>query len=136
MFSRLRSLFARRPNRGGGPAVIEATADGFVLRPSGGAAVEVPWSAVRRAAAYKRDLVTTDAIMLVLELDAPAPALLELSEEWPGFADLFGGMERALGVSPAWYIEIMLPAFEPTPRVLYERPGASSAPPAGGTPPE
>jgi hypothetical protein len=94
--------------------------------------VDVLWRGVRRVVAFKRDLYTTDAIMLLLELDGPAPRLLELSEEWPGFADLLGSMEGTLGISPAWYIEIMTPVFEATPRVLYERAGLPSvvSPPA------
>jgi hypothetical protein len=137
MFSRLRGLFARRSKRSEPPPVIEATADGFVLRRSDGTAEEVSWSAVRRVHAYKRDLLTTDEIRLLLELEPPG-GLLELSEEWPGFEDLFGGMERALGVSPAWYPEIMLPAFAPTPRTLYPRadtPTAGADPSSGQPPP-
>ena len=100
---------------------IEVTGEGLVLRDAEGAAVAVRWESVRRVVAYKRDLYATDVIMLAFELDPPAPGLLELSEEWPGFADLFGALEQALGVSPEWYVEIMVPAFEPTPRVLYAR---------------
>ena len=122
MLAHLRSLVMRRLRRTVAPPTIEATTDGFVLRAADGTAVSVQWASVRRAAAYKRDLYATDAIMLALELDPPQPAMLELSEEWIGFANLFGGMERALGVSPDWYLEIMVPAFEPTPRILYERP--------------
>ncbi|MEP6689721.1 MAG: hypothetical protein ABJD07_01125 [Gemmatimonadaceae bacterium] len=125
MFSRLRSFFARRRALPRKPPSIAADADGFVVRDDDGTVIDVRWTRVRRAAAYKRDLYTTDAIMLLLELDAPGPAMLELSEEWPGFADLFGGMERALGVSPSWYVEIMVPVFEATPRVLYERPAGT-----------
>lgn len=108
------------------PPTIECTAEGFVVRDASdasGATVAVAWSAVRRVAAYKRDLYTTDCIMLAFELDPPAPPGLELSEEWPGFPTLFAPMESALGVSPAWYVEIVTPAFEPTPRVLYQRGG-------------
>jgi len=133
MLARLRSLVLRRLRLTGNPPTIEATADGFVLRADDGMDVNVQWASVRRAAGYKRDLYSTDAIMLVLELDPPGPAVLELSEEWSGFADLFGGMECALGVSPCWYLELMVPAFEPTPRVLYERPGLpkpAASPPA------
>ena len=122
MLARLRSLVLRHLRPTATPPTIEATTGGFVLRAADGAVVNVQWASVRRAAAYKRDLYTTDAIMLALELDPPGPAMLEVSEEWVGFADLFEGMERALGVSPAWYLEIMVPAFEATPRILYERP--------------
>jgi hypothetical protein len=30
-------------------------------------------------------------------------------------------MEQRLGISPSWYREIMVPAFEPMYRVLYDR---------------
>ena len=122
MLARLRSLVRRRLRVNANPPTIEATAEGFVLRSDEGTVVHVEWASVRRVAAYKRDLYATDAIMLALELDPPGPAMLELSEEWVGFANLFGGMERALGVSTNWYLEIMVPAFEPTPRIIYERP--------------
>jgi len=121
MFARIRSLIMQRLGRPPNPPTIEATGDGFVLRAYDGMTISVPWASVRRASAYKRDLYTTDAIMLALELDPPGPAMLELSEEWRGFAELFSGMESALGVSPSWYLEIMEPTFEPTPRMVYER---------------
>jgi hypothetical protein len=57
--------------------------------------------------------------------------VVEVSEEWPGFSELFAGLEAALGVSPAWYLEIMTPAFEPTPRLLYDRPASGAREPAG-----
>ncbi len=123
IFSRLHAFFKRR--QPAAPPVIEATADGFVVRDARGTTVEVRWSAVRRAAAYKRDLLTTDEIIVVFELDAPSQHVIEVAESWPGFAILFEGMERALGVSPDWYMNIMLPVFEQTPTMLYERPNAS-----------
>lgn len=102
------------------------TAAGFVALTPGAAPIEVRWEDVRRAIAYKRDLYTTDQITLAFELDRPDLPLVELSEESPGFASLFGPMEEVLGVSPSWYLEIMLPAFEPTPRLLYDRGAAST----------
>lgn len=122
MLTRLRSFIQQRLGRTRTmPPTIEATIDGFILRADDGTVVNVRWASIRRAAGYKRDLYTTDAIMLALELDPPGPAILELSEEWVGFGDIFGGMEHALGVSPEWYLQMMVPAFEPTPRILYER---------------
>ncbi len=126
MFARLRALLARRSGAHRPPPPAVAADDGGVtLRDAAGAALHLPWARVRRAAAYKRDLYATDAIILVLELNPPGPAVVELWDEWPGFAELFGAMERALGVSPRWYMEIMVPAFEPTPTLLYERDAAS-----------
>jgi hypothetical protein len=103
------------------PPAIEQTGNGFRIIGPASMVVDVEWTGVRRATAFKRDLHTSDEIVLVLELDSPAPPLVELTERSPGFDELFGGMERALGVSPEWYVEIMLPVFEPTPRVLFER---------------
>jgi hypothetical protein len=127
MLSRLRSFFQRAA-----PPNIEITSTGFALRTRSGEVTPVQWSGVRRAFAYKRDHFTTDCVMLVLELDEPDGAVLELSEEWPGFSALFDAMEAALGVRPGWYLEVMTPAFEPTPRIVYERPGLdpSTPPPA------
>lgn len=124
--SRLGDLFRRRRRVVVPSPTIEVTAAGFVALTPGAAPIAVAWEEVRRAVAYKRDLYTTDQIVLAFELDRPDLPLLELSEESPGFASLFGPMEEVLGVSPSWYLEIMLPAFEPTPRVLYNR-GAASA---------
>ena len=124
MLSRLRSLFRRAAP----PPTIAATATGFAVRGGAEAAVAVAWAEVRRVVAFKRDLYTTDCIVLAVEYGAPSPAVVELSEEWPGFTDLFGTMETALGVSPSWYLEIMTPAFEPTMRVLFERAGGANVP--------
>jgi hypothetical protein len=77
--------------------------------------------------AYKRDLFTTDEICLVFESDDFTGGR-EVSEEWPGFKELFGEMERELGVSPGWYMEIMTPVFEPTPRLLFDRAAHSQHP--------
>jgi len=116
MLSRLRAMFRRSSP----PPSVVVTAAGFELRGADGVTIAVEWAAVTRVVAYKRDAYTTDCIVLAVERDA-TPGLVEISEEWPGFADLFGAMETALGVSPSWYLEIMTPAFAPTPRVLYVR---------------
>ena len=68
--------------------------------------IAIPCRTIHRIHAYKRDLITTDEIRLIIE-SSGEPGTVDISEESPGFADLFGPMERALGVSPAWYREIM-----------------------------
>ncbi len=85
----------------------------------------IPWQSVHRIAAFKQDLGTHDCITLLIEVRRAEPQLLTLSEECPGFAALFGPMEQALGIDPSWYLEIMTPAFEPAPMVLYLRDAAS-----------
>jgi hypothetical protein len=81
----------------------------------------VPWQSVSRVAAFKQDLHTHDRIVLLVELTRAGGETLTLTEDCPGFATLFGPMEQALGVDPSWYLEIMTPAFEPSPTVLYLR---------------
>jgi len=100
--------------------VLSADDQGLEVR-RGTSIIRVAWSDVSRISAFKRDRFTTDEIILRVESSSPAGQPLALSEEWPGFASLFGPLERALGVSPAWYIDIMTPAFEATPRLLYDR---------------
>lgn len=81
----------------------------------------IPWQSVLKIAAYKQDLHTYDRIVLLVEVERTGETSLTLSEDCPGFATLFGPMEQALGVNPSWYLEIMTPAFEPTPTVLFMR---------------
>ena len=80
-----------------------------------------PWASVRKVAAVKQDLHSHDRIVLLIEVQRPSGEVLTLSEDCPGFAGLFGPMEQALGIDPSWYLEIMTPAFEATPTVLYLR---------------
>lgn len=98
---------------------------GFAVLTTRGRRLPVRWAGVRRVHAYKRDLFTVDEICVAFESDDLA-GVLEVSEEWPGFADLFGPMESELGVSPGWYMEIMSPPFETMHRVLFERAEAAA----------
>ncbi len=104
------------------PAIV-VHANGFNLT-AGGTTRIIFWHAVERVVAHKQDLGTHDMIVLLVEAQGSTEPIL-LAEEMPGFADLFGPMETHLGVSPAWYPDIMLPAFAPTPMLLYPTtPGA------------
>ena len=99
---------------------VELEPGGFAVLTAKGRRFPVRWASVRRVIAYKRDLWTTDEICVLFESD-DGSGRQEVSEEWPGFADLFGVMEKELGISPGWYMEIMMPPFEPTPRLLFDR---------------
>ena len=72
-------------------------------------------------AAVKQDRHSHDRIVLLIEVRRSSSEVLTLPENCPGFAGLFGPMEQALGIDPSWYLEIMTPAFEATPTVLYLR---------------
>jgi hypothetical protein len=127
MFAWLRRLFTFRQQRD--PPVLLADDQGLEVR-DGPLIIRLAWTAVSRVSAFKRDLFTTDEIILLVESSAAPDKPLILSEEWPGFSSLFGPMERALGVSPGWYVDIMTPPFESTPRLLYDRSGRPPEDPA------
>ena len=97
--------------------------EGFTIADAAGGRHQARWADVQVIAAYKRDLGVTDAICVAFEL--AGPTVVEVTEEDAGFEALFGALERHFGVGASWYIEIMEPAFEATPRVLYQRPDAA-----------
>jgi hypothetical protein len=117
LFPWFKRLFQSRP----APlAIVEADDTGFSLTREGHRTV-FPWECVTRIAACKEDLHTHDRIVLLVEVRKASTELLSIPADYPGFAELFGPMERALGLNPSWYLEIMTPAFDPTPTVLYLR---------------
>ena len=117
MISWLRQRFQRRPAN----PRIELTPDGFVAIGPDGTRSPVRWDAIVKVAAYKRDLMTTDEIMLAVESSDHPGRVQEFSEEWDGFSALFEPLEQQLGISPARYMDVMVPAFEPRFRVLFDR---------------
>jgi hypothetical protein len=117
LFDRLKRLLRSKPRT---LPVIEADDNGFSLTRDGHRRV-FPWQSVHRIAAYKEDLQTTDQIVLLIETRKANPEQIAISENCPGFAELFGPMERELGLHPSWYLDIMTPAFAATPTVLYLR---------------
>jgi hypothetical protein len=119
LWSRIRSRFARSTVVD--PAV-RLRDDGFDLvnEPDKAVASTVRWSDVARIQAYKLDLITTDCICLLFEFGL-GRAPIQVSEEWPGFADLFGPLSNAFPSIPeSWYVEVMSPTFEAKRRVLYD----------------
>src|SRR5262245_56060339 len=119
--------FRRRLRRRRIQPRIELIPDGFDTVGSEGERYPVRWALVSKIATYKRDLLTTDEILLSFE-QADHPGMVQLvSEEWTGFTDLFQAMEQHLGISPAWYVEVMKPAFARNFRVLYERPNSTTS---------
>ena len=103
------------------PGILTVGDDGFELSAGSAGRQWVTWTSVTSVAAYKYDLFSVDEIVLAFETDDRPDVVIEVSEECPGFADLFDALERALGVSPAWYQDVMRPAFATNDRVIYER---------------
>jgi len=127
-----RSLKTKLAGKEPAPTAIalETSNIGIVLRSqSGGAAVQerrVAWSEISRVAVFKRDLLTTDLLCLVLEL--PGPQTLELHEEMVGWQPLLECLHTHLPGMPPWHEwwgDLAFPAFETNARVLFERKAAA-----------
>lgn len=113
--------FRRRLRRRHIEPHIELIPDGFEIVEAEGERHTVRWARVTRVATYKRDHFTTDEIIITFEVVDLPGTRFQASEEWAGFPDLRAAMERRLGISPAWFGDVMKPAFAENFRVLYER---------------
>jgi hypothetical protein len=110
-----------RPPRSSAPEVrvVEGGLD-LVFSAEQHVVSSIRWADVSRVQTYKRDLVTTDCILLQFEFTDGRPPV-HVSEEWAGFADLFEPLSQAFpSISPDWYMEVMSPAFATNNRVLYD----------------
>jgi hypothetical protein len=105
--------------------LVQPTESRVELEPGGFAVLTArgrrfPVASVRRVIAYKRDLWTTDEICVLLRIRR---------RRWQA-----GGVGGVAGVQrpvrrvgegardqPGWYMEIMTPPVEPTPRLLFDR---------------
>jgi hypothetical protein len=94
---------------------------GFAVNFSDGTSISVRWPDVLAVLAYKRDLLTTDEVILAFCYQSDAERVLEVSEEWPGFPDLFGPLESELGIHDSWYLETVRRAFDRDVRTLFDR---------------
>lgn len=86
--------------------------------------LRVLWSDVREIAVYKRDLFATDEICLGLRV-SDEDEWIELSEEDRGFMPFIDEMQVQFPSIPeGWYQKVMVPAFKPNHRVLWNRDGS------------
>ena len=103
------------------PPRIVTDSEGFVVNVSDGKTLSVRWSDVVAVLAYKRDLLTTDEVILAFRQQPDPEVVLEISEEWPGFQDLFEPLSNALGIGDAWYLETTRKPFDTDFRILFDR---------------
>ncbi len=119
LWSRMLSFFQRK--RRADP-FIRLTSDGFVVLDADTQAAlrTVHWADVLRIQTYKLDLITTDCICLVFEFKS-SESPVQLSEEWPGFQDLFVPLSTAFPSIPQdWYGNVMKPPFEEKRTILFQ----------------
>src|SRR6266508_2298103 len=115
------SLFTRLWRRGASePPRVVVDSRGFVVKGSDGREFPVRWAAVVAVLAYKRDLLTTDEVIVAFRQRDDPELVPEVSEEWPGFRDLFPPLKRELGITDAWYLETTGKPFATDFRVLFD----------------
>lgn len=120
LWSRIRSRYSRPESA---DPQIRLKDDGFdvVGVRDGEVIASLQWGDVTRIETYKIDRFTTDCICLFFERGPGAPPV-ELSEEWPGFQELFRPLaQRFPAIPESWYVDIMTPAFEAKRTVLFSR---------------
>ena len=111
------------------PGTLTVRDHGFELSAGSAGRQWVTWTSVTSVAAYKYDLFAVDEIVLAFETDDRPDLAIEVSEECPGFGDLFKPLERELGIAPDWYHDVMHPAFATNYRVIFQRPASATSVP-------
>jgi hypothetical protein len=80
----------------------------------------IDFGRVVRLVTFKRDLITTDVIVLAM-IDENGDGIL-VHEEMPGFQDLFEVLSSAFaGIKRDWYMQVMTPAFATNSLTIWER---------------
>jgi hypothetical protein len=125
--SRLRKAAPKRTECTNDPR-IGLIAGGFLIEPplDGDPGVSIRWNDIHTIHAFKRDLLTTDLICLLI--GHGNGAIVELHEQMPGWKTFAESLEQHLpGIEPFanWYLVIVAPAFEPNGRQIY----SADAPP-------
>ena len=98
-------------------ARLQLERDGFRIR-RGTDSRDVRWKEIDSATAFKRDLFTVDLLCLLL---LTRDGIVEVDEDMAGFNEVKTAMEAALSIEPAWELDVLFPAFEACPKVLFER---------------
>jgi hypothetical protein len=81
----------------------------------------IAWADVRRATAFKRDLLTTDLVCISLDLSSRT---VEFNEEMTGWTSVVEALHHVLpGAHPysEWWPAVVKPAFEGCSTTIFER---------------
>ncbi len=101
----------RRPT-----ATLISDAEGFTAI-EGDRRLAVAWCDVDNVTAFKRDLMTTD--LLCLLIGTTAGGAIEIHEERPGYPAFEAALTDALGIGVEWKLNVLFPAFETKATRLY-----------------
>jgi hypothetical protein len=102
---------------------IVILADGFdVIDGRSGASLEsrVRWANIREIIAFKLDFGTYDTIRLGIRTTAD-DCYVELDEEWIGFTQIVGEIERRFALTHEWWSRVAFPAFKTNPTTLWSK---------------
>ena len=112
----------RNPFRG----LLEARPDEIRFMDSTGTTWRIAWTNIRKIAAFKRDLFSTDLICWELELKEgfrrgwEEIKVIEIDEEIEGFQGVFEEAVRRNMVAPNWLALVMQPAFATNWTIIYD----------------
>ena len=83
---------------------------------------DVAWNNIRKVAAFKRDLLTVDAVCLRILTYEP-DQYWELDDDVAGFWDLSARLKSELpGYEQNWEEHVVKPAFKENWRLVFDRP--------------
>jgi hypothetical protein len=77
------------------------------------------WGDIREIEGFKRDLITTDLICLLVKYDDGLPQMVELNEDMEGFGTVVSELERRSFLEPSWRKRVTLPPFQECRFILF-----------------
>src|SRR5262249_35173292 len=98
---------------------VEAAEEGLRCFVSGEETHAIRWSDIREIEGFKRDLITTDLICLLIKYDDGSPKAVELNEDMNGFGGLVSELEHRSFLKSSWREYVTLPPFQPCRFVLF-----------------
>src|SRR5258708_7438212 len=99
---------------------VQAPSDVFIAFWGDGRLDAVEWSQVESIFTYTADCFIYDSIWVAFEVPGQ-DAILHVPEEAEGFQNLMSALSQTCPeINPAWYLEVMQPAFAENLTVLFE----------------
>ena len=101
---------------------LEALESGLHIFASRGRAWTIPWESIQQIEGFKRDLLTTDLICLLIRYDDGADLMMEINEDVEGFLDVERELQRRGFLRSSWREWVTLPPFQERRSLLFTSP--------------